>query len=73
MLQQVFKLSVATKAEFLCYRKDVDNSLTDTGAAAGSMRIGSVDPVSDFNELLRSGLVKKGISCSPLFWKNCVD
>ncbi|KAL5970640.1 X-ray repair cross-complementing protein 5, partial [Taenia solium] len=36
-----------------------DNALVDGGEVAKSRNIGSIDPVSDFNELLRSGLVAK--------------
>ncbi|CDI98109.1 ATP dependent DNA helicase 2 subunit 2 [Echinococcus multilocularis] len=38
---------------------DEDTALTDAGEVAESRAIGSVDPVSDFNELLRFGLIAK--------------
>uniref|UniRef100_A0A915EWW2 Annexin n=1 Tax=Echinococcus canadensis TaxID=519352 RepID=A0A915EWW2_9CEST len=38
---------------------DEDTALADAGEVAESRAIGSVDPVSDFNELLRFGLIAK--------------
>lgn len=41
-------------------RNGEDNALVGDKETAKSRSIGSVDPVSDFNELLRSGLIAKG-------------